>query len=113
MGSTLPSPSSVSTIVPETYVSFTLDISYLLGGRWWGKEKRSARGLGTEQVPPLDLQNKHLVRWASYLSPVYLRVGGTEADVVYYSLKKKEPVPLKPVMDYQLVLRKKQWKTTP
>jgi hypothetical protein len=61
-------------------------------------------------VPPLDLKNKALLKWASYLSPAYLRVGGTEADRVYYALKKKEPVPSKPVVDYQLVLKKKQWK---
>jgi len=51
-----------------------------------------------------------LLKWASYLSPAYLRVRGTEADRVYYALKKKEPVPSKPVVDYQLVLKKKQWK---
>lgn len=110
MGITLPAPLSVLREVPDTYISYTIDISYILGGRWWGKEKRSAHGLGTAHVPPLDLKNKILLKWASHLYPAYLRVGGTEADRVYYALKKKEPVPPKPVVDYQLVLKKKQWK---
>jgi len=110
MGTSLPAPQSALTEVPDTYISYTIDVSYLLGGRWWGTEERSACGVGTAVVPPLDLKNKALLKWASYLSPAYLRVGGTEADRVYYALKKKEPVPSKPVVDYQLVLKKKQWK---
>ncbi len=106
----LPDPGPIVHTIDPTFLSYTIDISYLLGGRWWGSEKRSCRSLGSVQVPPLDLKNPDLIRWASYLSPAYLRIGGTEADRVYYRLKKKDLPPEKPNISYQLVLKKKQWK---
>ncbi|MFQ3620424.1 MAG: glycoside hydrolase [Spirochaetales bacterium] len=106
----LPPPGPVIHFLPKTYLSYTLDISYLLGGHWWGKEQRNCRGLGIQKVEPLELKDPKLIRWASYLSPAFLRIGGTEADRVYYRIKKKLPPPERTQVDYQLVLKKKQWK---
>ncbi|MCX7788908.1 MAG: glycoside hydrolase [Spirochaetes bacterium] len=106
----LPNPGSIVRTLEETFLSYTIDVSFLLGGRWWGSEKRSCVSIGSTQVSPLDLKNPDLIRWASYLSPAYLRIGGTEADRVYYRLKKKDPFPERPTVSYQLVLKKKQWK---
>ncbi|MEC8482882.1 MAG: glycoside hydrolase, partial [Pseudomonadota bacterium] len=41
--------------VDERYLSFSIDISLIIGGQWWEGSDRSSRGLGTVRVPPLPL----------------------------------------------------------
>ncbi|HOV39579.1 MAG TPA: hypothetical protein PLG79_12695 [Spirochaetales bacterium] len=100
--------------IPDTFLSFTIDISFLLGGKWWSKEKGMKRGVSVSTVDPLDIKNPALIHWSKYLSPFLIRVGGTEADRVYYRLrKKKHKKQLKqeqvPKPGYDLVLKKKRW----
>lgn len=88
----------------ERFASIAIDTSQLVGGRWWSRSGRVEVGRGTERVPPLDLTRAPLVRLARALSPAFLRVGGTEADHVYYAMN-DAPVP----PGYELVLDRDTW----
>lgn len=75
--------------IPRDFISFTIDTSLIMGGRWWGKKKGLHKGLSTERVEPLDLENKRLRYLARALKPAILRIGGTEADHVEFRGGKK------------------------
>ncbi|MCP8900005.1 glycoside hydrolase [Gilvimarinus xylanilyticus] len=88
--------------VDTRYLSFSIDISVLVGGYWWEGSDSSKRGLGMLRVPPIQLKQKKLDRLVSQLGPSYLRVGGSEADKIhYFSAPDTEPD--------ALVLTRKQW----
>lgn len=70
--------------VDSRYLSFSIDISLIIGGQWWEGSDTSKRGLGTNRVPPLDLLHPKLSQYVSKLQPAYLRVGGSEADTIHY-----------------------------
>jgi heparanase 1 len=92
--------------LPPDYLSFTLDTSLVLGGRWWGDSKKMHQGVAVDTVAPLDLSRPELVARAQALSPAVLRIGGTEADRVRYHLK-KGPAPAE---THEYCLRKADWK---
>ena len=73
-----------SHTIDSKYLSFSIDISVLAGGFWWDGSQDSSKGLGTQKVAPLDLQQTKLNKLVSALGPAYLRVGGSEADKLYY-----------------------------
>lgn len=93
------------TLDPD-FLSFTLDTSLVLGGRWWGDSKKMKRGVAVDTVAPLDLTDPKLLSYARALSPAVLRIGGTEADRVRYHLKKGPP----PAGTHDYWLRKGDWK---
>lgn len=64
----------------EKFISFSVDASQLAGGNWWSPEGT------TEIVPPYDFERPRLRRLAAELAPAYLRLGGSEADVIFYNL---------------------------
>lgn len=70
--------------VDACYLSFSIDISLVIGGQWWEGSDSSKRGLGTNRVPPLDLLHPKLSQYVAKLQPAYLRVGGSEADTIHY-----------------------------
>lgn len=70
--------------VDPCYLSFSIDISLIIGGQWWEGSHTSSRGLGTTRVPPLPLNHPKLSQYVRQLSPAYLRVGGSEADTIHY-----------------------------
>ncbi|WP_017444020.1 hypothetical protein [Gayadomonas joobiniege] len=70
-------------VAPE-YLSFSIDISVVVGGYWWEGSQGVRRGLGTLRVPPIDLTTKKLDRLVQALGPAYLRIGGSEADKIHY-----------------------------
>lgn len=70
--------------IDKHYLSFTIDISVLLGGHWWEGSKNTYKGLGTLKVPPINLNSKKLDQLVKALGPAYLRVGGSEADKANY-----------------------------
>ncbi|WP_111636591.1 glycosyl hydrolase family 79 N-terminal domain-containing protein [Marinomonas shanghaiensis] len=72
------------TTIDLRYLSFSIDISVLAGGFWWEGSKGTQRGLGTERVAPLDLQQEKLDLLVKALGPAYVRVGGSEADKIHY-----------------------------
>ena len=79
----LNSKQAIGSVHPQ-YLSFSIDISVLAGGFWWEGGTGSKRGLGTERVPPLDLDQAPLDKLVSALGPAFVRVGGSEADKVAY-----------------------------
>ncbi|WP_083915313.1 glycoside hydrolase [Gilvimarinus chinensis] len=88
--------------VDARYLSFSIDISVLVGGFWWEGSEGTRRGLGTLRVPPIQLNQKKLDLLVRDLGPSYLRVGGSEADKIhYFSAPETEPD--------ALVLTQKQW----
>ncbi|QUX95353.1 glycoside hydrolase [Marinomonas sp. CT5] len=72
------------TAIDPRYLSFSIDISVLAGGFWWEGSKGTQRGLGTQRVEPLNLQQDKLDSFVKALGPAYVRVGGSEADKVHY-----------------------------
>jgi heparanase 1 len=96
---------SIAEVSPQ-YLSFAVDSSQVLGGNFWG-EGGSSGGLGNEMVDPYDFDRPRLRTLAAALAPAYLRVGGSEADVVYYDLS-DDPVEEAPE-PYELLLTAERW----
>lgn len=91
---------------PE-YLSFTIDTSLVMGGHWWGTTKKMTMGVASDTVDRLNLADKRLIHLAGFLSPAMLRIGGTEADRLYYKPGKKN---LKASPDFhEYVLKKGLW----
>ncbi|ETI58647.1 glycosyl hydrolase family 79 N-terminal domain-containing protein [Marinomonas profundimaris] len=80
---TLNSMTPITKVDPR-FLSFSIDISVLAGGYWWEGSKGTQRGLGTERVEPLDLNQPKLDLLIRALGPAYVRVGGSEADKIHY-----------------------------
>jgi heparanase 1 len=72
--------------VDPRFLSVAIDTSQLVGGHFWSASGRVEVGRGSERVPALDLRQPRLLELARGLGPAYLRVGGTEADHVYYAV---------------------------
>ena len=92
--------------LPPDYVSITLDTSQFIGGYWWEGSQRIRRGVGERRVAPFDFTTPGLRRYASAIAPAVLRVGGSEADKLYYHLG-DSPVGPPPGFDY--VLSRRRW----
>lgn len=82
--------------VDERYLSVALDVSHLLGGKWWGKGYGWNPTVGAEKIEPFDISQERLAKLASHLTPAYLRIGGTEADKVYYAMDNEAGDPPRP-----------------
>jgi heparanase 1 len=93
--------------VPPDYVSVTLDTSQFIGGYWWEGSQRMRRGVGGRRVAPFDFERPGLRTYAGALSPALLRVGGSEADKLYYDLR-ADPV-AEPPDGFEYVLRRSRW----
>lgn len=76
---------AVGTVDPR-FVSVAIDTSQLVGGHFWSASGRVEVGRGSERIPAIDLRRPRLLELARALGPAYLRVGGTEADHVYYAV---------------------------
>jgi heparanase 1 len=72
--------------VSEKYLSFAIDTSQVVGGRWWGASGEIEVGTGSHHTQPFDFSDKKLIALTRELSPAFLRIGGTEADLVYYDV---------------------------
>jgi hypothetical protein len=77
-------PAAAAT-VDERFLSVAIDSSQLVGGHWWSPEGK-VESIGRRRVAPIDLSSPQLRDRARALAPAYLRVGGTEADRIYYAL---------------------------
>ncbi|MFP4567291.1 MAG: hypothetical protein ACLFNX_12395 [Spirochaetaceae bacterium] len=75
----------------ERLLSVTLDYACLLGGPWWEGTRRTKHSFGDIPARPVDLRNDALRRYARMLSPAYLRLGGSEADRVFYAFGDRAP----------------------
>ena len=97
--------SKVINITSDKYLSFGLDTAQVVGSYWWDKEGKMTGGRGKNKTTPLNLKDQNLLKYTKELSPAYLRIGGSEADALYYQINNdKKP------KKYDSVLSKKRWK---
>lgn len=68
------------------FLSVALDTAQIVGSYFWDREGEMVGGRGKNKVPQLDLTDPELIRKARQLAPAYLRIGGSEADAVYYNI---------------------------
>ncbi len=93
--------------VDARFLSFAVDSSQVAGGKWWSEDLTSQGGTGSVKVPPFDFSRPRLRALAAPLAPAFLRIGGSEADRIFYDLS-QTPVTEAPA-PYQLVLTHAIW----
>lgn len=76
---------AVATVDPR-FLSVALDAASLVGGVFWDPAGEPAFGFGSHRRAPFDFSRPKLRALTAALGPAYLRVGGSEADRVYYDL---------------------------
>lgn len=88
--------------VDERYLSFTIDLGQIAEPtRFW-----NPNGSGeTTGRPSFDFGNDRMRNMAAALAPAFLRIGGTEADRVFYALN--GPAPATPPAPFKSVLSTK------
>jgi heparanase len=90
------------------FLSVAIDTSQLVGGHWWSQSGRVEVGRGAQRVAPFDFSRPELLELARALSPAYLRIGGTEADHLYYAFEGRAPGE-RPPPGYELTLEPARW----
>lgn len=93
--------------VDERFLSVAVDTAQVVGATFWSPDAGLEGGGGSSPVAPYDFARPRLRRLAQELAPAYLRIGGTEADKVYYDLG-DAPVTTAPGK-YKAVLTRAQW----
>jgi heparanase 1 len=93
--------------VDERYLSFAIDASQVSGGHWWSRTAEIEGGLGKTRTHKFDFSRPRLHLLAKELAPAYLRIGGSESDVLYYDMG-DDPLQ-KPPEPYDLVFTRKMW----
>jgi heparanase 1 len=93
--------------VSERFLSVAVDASQVLGGHWWSPDGRVEVGVGQTVVAPFDFSRPRLRRMARELAPALLRIGGTEADKVFYDLSEHPAASSPP--PYELTLTRDLW----
>lgn len=84
----------IAAEVDERFLSVAVDMAQVVGDEFWGPE--GAQGvLGSAPVPVYDFARPRLRTLAAELAPAYLRIGGSDADRVFYDLS-DEPVTFPP-----------------
>ncbi|MEZ6184395.1 MAG: glycoside hydrolase [Planctomycetota bacterium] len=78
--------------VDARYLSVAIDLANVVGGKWWDASASSEQGRGSGDAEPLAL-DPQLVALARNLAPAVLRVGGGEADFLYYDLDARGAAP--------------------
>ena len=89
--------------VDARFLSFAVDSSQVVGGLWWAPSGGSEQ----EPVAPFDFARPRLRRLAAELAPAFLRIGGTDADRIYYDMTGSEGVPAP--AGYEYVLTRALW----
>ena len=90
----------------ERFLSVALDMSQVVGRDWWAPTRKKSWSLtGGHHPDPFDFNRPQLRKLASALGPLYLKIGGTLADEVYYAMDDEEKVP----KGYRALFTKKMW----
>ena len=64
--------------ISDKYLSFSIDISQIVGGKWWNPQAKVIEGgSGTTKANLFDFNNFDLIKLTNELTPAYLRVGGS------------------------------------
>lgn len=96
--------------VSDAYLSLALDLSQVVGGKWWNpKADKKERGSGTIKAPIFDFGRPGLDSLTRALAPAYLRIGGSESDKTYYDMSLAERSGARPPEGYESVLTRGQW----
>lgn len=94
--------------VDPRFLSFAIDTSAVVGGKWWDPDAGgSESGSGSVHAPVFDFGRRRLDLLVQGLVPAYLRIGGSEADKVFYDLSEAHEA--EPPPGFDSVLRKSQW----
>jgi heparanase 1 len=90
----------------KRFLSFALDTAQIVGSYWWDESGEMTGGRGKYRTEPFNFQSEKLKNMTNALAPAYFRIGGSEADAVYYDLtgKMKTPPP-----GYDSLMTKTQW----
>ena len=70
--------------ISENYLSFSLDLSQVVGKNWWADSGKFEYLIGQKDQPPFDFNRPQLIEYARNLKPAYLRLGGSMADKLDY-----------------------------
>lgn len=98
-------PRHIVARTDRNYLSFALDAAQVTGAPWWKPEgDRVEANSGSVGAPPFDFQRPGLDILTAALSPAYLRIGGSEADRIWYAMD-NQPKPAK----FSSVLTRSQW----
>jgi heparanase 1 len=93
--------------VRERFLSFTIDIAQVVGGKFWGSaDQVDWVAGGSSPVDAYDFDRPRLRRLAQNLAPAYLRIGGTAADETYYQMASSCSTPPAP---YHYTLTREGW----
>jgi heparanase 1 len=71
--------------VDERYLSVAVDTAQVVGGLFWSAEP-VAQLIGQERQPVYDFGRPRLRALAAELAPAFLRIGGSDADRVFYDM---------------------------
>jgi heparanase len=100
-------PTTLAAVVDPRYLSLAIDASQVVGGHWWSAGEGSTGGVGAGLTEPYDFTRPRLRRMAAPLAPAILRVGGSEADVLYYDMA-AQPVAQAPE-PFEFVFTRAHW----
>jgi heparanase 1 len=89
--------------IDERYLTVAVDSAQVVGAKFWDPNG------GFKQVPvgKYDFTRPRLRRLAAELAPAYLRIGGSEADKVYYDMS--DAPPATPPAPYVDILDRATW----
>ncbi|MFW2388401.1 MAG: hypothetical protein ACN4G0_08695 [Polyangiales bacterium] len=89
--------------VDERYLSFAVDTAQVVGGLFWSAEP-VAQLIGQERQPVYDFTRPRLRKLARELAPAFLRIGGSDADRVFYDMS-DDPIAEEELLDeFEFVL---------
>ena len=103
--------------IDQRFQSFNIEMVAVTGGPFWkpysGRDESSpsAAGMQTDLFSnrqPIDLANPRLRKFASALSPAYLRISGTWANSTFFG--KSDDAPPRPPAGYKSVLTAHRWR---
>ncbi len=109
---TIPSPGRPQPLrrVDPRFLSVTLDYACLLGAPWWEGTRRTRTGFGHNSATPADLGDPRLIAYARALTPAFLRLGGSEADRIFYAFSTSAPPPgRRSESAFRSVLTRERW----
>lgn len=92
------------------YISFAVDSSQVVGGKWWNPEASTVeQGSGSVHSPVFAWDNPVLNKLSAALSPAYLRIGGSEADKIFYDMQSDAAIVEGAPEGYHSTMTRKQW----
>lgn len=92
--------------VSDRFLSVAVDLSQVTGGKWWDPAADHIEmSSGSLTSPLFDFDRPQLDRLTAALAPLYLRIGGSESDKIYYSLDDDPALP----PAYHSTLTRSQW----